>query len=140
MKFSSLLACILLLAAACADTVSDADTDRLTIGTGLGDGVVTGTADRFLVSPGSEGILLHWAIESRYDIGRGSELALLLEENVDGRWVERELFEYGPVDSIEVYYLIESYYHDRGAGLFRATVISGIRIVASREYMIDQSG
>ncbi len=136
MKSFLIVLVLLAFQAGCSSTAGDEYTDSLTIGTGLGHGTVTGAGDTFAIPQGSDGILLHFALESKYDIGRGYAISLLVQEFVDGRYIDRTWIDYEPLDEIDVHYLIESFYHDQGTGKFRATFIAGIRAVASRDYTI----
>jgi hypothetical protein len=121
----------------CAGNPTDEYTDSLTIGTGLARGTVTGAADTFTLPAGADGILLHFALESRYDIGNGLFLGILIEQNVNGTSVERRLFDYEPIDNTDIHYYIDSFYHEWGPGRFTATIVSGYRRVVSKEYTVS---
>jgi len=127
---------VIMLITGCGNPVSDEDRDYLTLGTGIGHGKVTGAGETFAIPSGSDGVLIHWALESRNDIGRGLFLAMLIEQKTGDQWIERRLYEYTPIPDTEVYFLIDSFYHQFGTGTFRATAISGIRKVAYRQYTV----
>jgi hypothetical protein len=130
------LAAILLITG-CGNPASDDDRDYLTLGTGIGHGKVTGSGDVFVLTSGSNHVLIHWALESKHDIGGGLFLAMLIEQKTGDQWIERRLYEYTPLTETEVYFVIDSFDHQFGTGTFRATAISGIRKVASRQYTVS---
>ena len=131
-----LLIPLLFCLAGCGDSPTDDYIDRLVLGTGLGHGVVTGISDVFVIKPESDGVLLHWALESKYDMGGGFMISILVEQKIGDAFVERQLIDYEPLDDTDIYYYIESFYHIHGTGTFRANAIVGFRKVASQEYTV----
>ena len=130
------LVVLVMLAAGCGGTPLDDYEDKLVLGTKLVDGGVSGITTSFTIPSGSNTVLIHWAIESKYDIGGGRELAMLIEQKTGGTFVERRFITYPEIQEADIYYIIDSFSHSFGTGAFRATVISGIRKVASREYTV----
>ncbi len=136
-KLVNLILVILVITTGCSDNpASDDIQDRLRLGTGLGRGTVTGITDTFYMNPDTGGVLIQWMLESKYDLGGGHIISILIEEKVGENYVERKLFDYEPADDINVYYYIHSFYHQLGPGIFRATGIVGHRKAASQTYTV----
>ena len=131
------MAFLIFISSACSDnTVSDDTENKLTLGTGLGHGTVTGVSDSFTLDPDGEGVLIQWMLESKRDMGGGYIVSILIEEKVGDEYVERILYDYESTEENFVFYYIDSFYHQLGVGNFRATGFVGSSEVASQTYTV----
>ena len=90
-KLVNLILVLLVITTGCSDDpVSDDMQDRLRLGTGLEHGTVTGVTDNFYLNPDTGGVLIQWMLESKYDMGGGHIISILIEEKAG---VEFRLFE-----------------------------------------------
>ena len=138
MKKSYILAAFLIfISSGCSDnTVSENTVNKLSLGTGLGHGTVTGVSDSFALDPDGKGVLIQWMLESKRDMGGGYIVSILIEEKAGDEYVERILYDYEPTEENFVFYYIDSFYHQLGVGNFRATGFVGSGKVASQAYTV----
>ena len=127
---------ILVTVASCSDDPVSDSVDRLTLGTGLGRGTITGVTQSFIQNPDSDGVLIQWMLESRRDISGGYIVSILIEQKIGNDYVNKILFDYEPTEDYPVYYYIDSFYHDLGTGSFRATCYVGNKRIASQTYTV----
>lgn len=128
---------VMVIFSACSkNTVSDDTENKLTLGTGLGRGTVTGATDTFTLDPQADGVLIQWMLESKIDMGGGYLISILIEERVGDNFIERVLYDYDYTDESFVFYYIDSFYHQIGAGDFRATGLVNNMKVASQTYSV----
>jgi hypothetical protein len=126
-----------LFAYSCSNDPSSDGVDRLTLGTGLGPGKVTGNGEIFTVKDGEDGVLIYFNLESKSDIGGGKMISILIEQKIGEIWYERRLFDYGLTDNMPSYYYLGSFFHSFGIGSFRATGFMGNRRLARASYIVN---
>jgi hypothetical protein len=131
----ALLSPLLLAFNSCSNSSSDSE-NKLTLGTGLGRGVITGITDTFSVEPGKEGVLIQFMLESKNDMSGGYLISIHLEQLIDGKYIHIRFFDYGLSDTAPQFYYINSFYHIYGSGSFRATGMVGDRIIAWSAYTV----
>jgi hypothetical protein len=119
----------------CSNSSSDSE-NKLTLGTGIGRGIITGITDIFSVDPGKDGVVIQFMLESKNDMSGGYTISILIEQLVDNKYIFRRLFDYGLSNDAPQFYYINSFYHIYGSGSFVATGLVGDRIVAKCSYTV----
>jgi hypothetical protein len=121
--FIIFLACAALLYGGCSSPTSSREfADSLSLGTGRYGIDLTGTATAFQGPPDKDGnplATIYWRVESKEKL-RGADVQFMVQKSNGIYWddVYQTIYEMTDQDD---YVVIGSYYHQYGAGEFRAT-------------------